>query len=81
MYTANTESALATPSFSYDEGTKVVTITDTANGAIEDKVYQLGFFESATAADPVATVIAVNGEVVGPFQDCSRNLHRKNKSI
>lgn len=64
VYTANTESALATPSFSYDEGTKVVTITDTANGAIEDKVYQLGFFESATAADPVATVIAVNGEVV-----------------
>lgn len=64
VYTANTESVLATPSFSYDEGTKVVTITDTANGAIEDKVYQLGFFESATAADPVATVIAVNGEVV-----------------
>lgn len=64
VYTSNAESELVTPSFSYDDSTKVVTITDTANGAIENKVYQLGFFESATATDPVATVVAVSGEVV-----------------
>lgn len=50
-------SALETPMFTYDSATGKVTITDTANSPEKVLGYQIGFFESETATDPIDVAI------------------------
>lgn len=53
---------LEAPSFAYDGGTKVVTVTDGANAAADVKEYQLGIF--ASDGTLVKTLTVADGETV-----------------
>lgn len=54
-------SKLETPSFTYDSATSKVTITDNSNSSEKVLGYQIGFFESETATDPIEVAMIVDG--------------------
>ena len=61
-----TPAQLSAPSFEYDKSSKVITILEVEAEKANVGSYELGFFESSEANDPVKTITVSNGDTVDP---------------